>query len=81
MPSSPGASQRVNSSQDVPMTDQTDDDPYEVCTFTVTFRLRLTIIELPEYISYILNIFPCRMMKTMKGSLRCTGFREHLGNG
>ncbi|MCD9641541.1 MCM DNA helicase complex subunit [Datura stramonium] len=29
MPSSPGASQRVNSSQDVPMTDQTDDDPYE----------------------------------------------------
>ncbi|CAN4090249.1 unnamed protein product [Withania somnifera] len=29
VPSSPGASQRVNSSQDVPMTDQTDDDPYE----------------------------------------------------
>ncbi|OIT05445.1 PREDICTED: DNA replication licensing factor MCM2 [Nicotiana attenuata] len=29
MPSSPGASQRVNSSQDVPMTDQTDDDGYE----------------------------------------------------
>ncbi|KAK6776036.1 hypothetical protein RDI58_027037 [Solanum bulbocastanum] len=29
MPSSPGASQRVNSGQDVPMTDQTDDDPYE----------------------------------------------------
>ncbi|CAN4106991.1 unnamed protein product [Withania somnifera] len=29
VPSSPGASQRVNSSQDVPMTDQTDDDLYE----------------------------------------------------
>lgn len=59
MPSSPGASQRVNSSQDVPMTDQTDDDAYEVCAFVVlTFLLRLIIIEFPEYICYFFWIFP-----------------------
>lgn len=51
MPSSPGASQRANSSQDVPMTDQTDDDPYEVCTAAITFLLRLIIIELPVSLS------------------------------
>lgn len=33
IPSSPGRSQRGNSREDVPMTDQTDDDRDEVCCF------------------------------------------------
>lgn len=33
MQSSPGRSQRGHSRDDVPMTDQTDDDPYEVLYF------------------------------------------------
>lgn len=33
MPSSPGRSQRGNSRDDIPTTDQTDDDPYGVCIF------------------------------------------------
>jgi DNA replication licensing factor MCM2 len=32
-PSSPGQSQRGYSGGDVPMTDQTDDDPYEVLSY------------------------------------------------
>ena len=70
MQSSPGMSQQGHSRDDVPMTDRTDDYPYEVQTFPQLqsfwhFKLHLTF----------LIMFRMKMM--IKASLRCIASKEH----
>lgn len=43
MQSSPGRSQRGHSREDVPMTDQTDDDPYEVSSLLLALSFFLLL--------------------------------------
>lgn len=69
MQSSPGRSQQGHSRDDVPMTDRTDDYPYEVQTSPQHYSFRIFKLRLT-----LLVIF--RMMMMTKLSLRCIGFKE-----